>query len=237
MSSFTTPPLCSSSRPPSCPYQPQHPQPKMDWFKDSRFICCRFHAALTQPSVTGLLFKQTKKQGRGCFVLFFCHYLRKMFRLVSAVFFRIAASLLWLVLLSAVFLPVPNLTDPLGRPHPQLPDSLWRRESQMCSLSPSSGCFSALVLFSFLSIVFFFFCFDGFSLVQIHDRVIYFFSGPVITNFWSSCFSNSCLLPEKKKSNFNMKRQNQPFWDKPCVFLWAPRRRLDKQCHTCEKGT
>lgn len=35
------------------------------------FICCRFHAALTQPYVTVLLFKQTKKQGRGCFVLFF----------------------------------------------------------------------------------------------------------------------------------------------------------------------
>lgn len=118
---------------------------------------------------------QTNKKTRErvfCFV--FCHYLRKMFRLVSAVFFRIAASLLWLVLLSAVFLPVANLTDPLGRQPPQLPDSLWRRESQMCSLSPSSGCFSALVLFSFLSF-FFFFCSDGFSLVPIHDRVIYFF--------------------------------------------------------------
>lgn len=145
MSSFTTPPLCSSSRPPSCPYQPQHP--KMDWFKES---ICMFHLLQvscrmsfpTQP------FKQTKKTRERVFCFVFCHYLRKMLRLVSAVFFWIAASLLWLVLLSAVFLPVANLTDPLGRPHPQLPDILWRRKSQMCSLSPSSGCFSALILFS-----------------------------------------------------------------------------------------
>lgn len=157
MSSFRTPPLCSSSRPPSCPYQPQHS--KMDWFKES---ICMFHLLQvscrmsfpTQPSVTVLLFKQTNKTRERVFCFVFCYYLHKMFRLVSAVFFRIAASLLWLVLLSA---------DPLGRPHPQLPDIIWRRKSQMCSLSPSSRCFSALILFP---VGFFIHSFLGFFLLR-----------------------------------------------------------------------
>lgn len=180
------------------------------------------------------------KKGRGCFVLFFVIICVKCFdwclqcssesppHCSDSSFYQLFSCQWpsWLIQTVGRTLSCPTFSG---------------GESPRCAPSaPVQGVFlpSFCFLLAFLSIVFWgFFCSDGFSLVPIHDRIIYFFSGPVKTNFWSSCFSKSCSFPEEKKSNFNMKRQNQPFWDKPSVFLWPPRRRLDKQCHTCEKST
>lgn len=143
-------------------------------------------------------------------------------------------------LTSAVSLPVASLTDPPGGPQPQpQPQSLWDGPDVRVPDVPPQPQFRVSFcphsvfscLFCPIAIIFFFSS-DGFSLVPIHGRIVYFCSGPVITHFLMLLFFNFVFVARGKEKQLQHEKSKSTFLRQTLCVSLAPRKRADKRAQS-----